>query len=720
MSEMIFAIGDIVRVKESDVRYRIIGIVDDICILCEMDTTKLIILEYYTFVLVEMLAQEKVILEKEPVIVFDVNSLSKSIKEKFENKRNMIREVIQIYGPTFEGLRGKHSKPEIQELMNKYGIKKNTFWRTCTGYLQSGMQDVVLIDNMAFGVNKGKTYSFESKSGRKSIYIENAGVVLDEVVLAHFEEALKDYKSGREKTIRTAFDNMNNRHYSRTEIMDGVVGYSLVGKSERPTFWQFYHYVRNHLTSQEKDLIKTSAAEQRNDKRLLLSDSLDGVDGPGDMIEIDAWEANVSLVSSSNRNETVGKPVVYMMIDVYSRAILAVSVAFDNNSVLGITNLFLNLGEDKHKFCRKYGVDFENDRIWPSGIIPRRIRLDRGAECKSKEFDRICVELGIEKQLLPGATGSLKGVVEQSFNQMLKRQRPHLEHYGLVVKRHDSKHHKEASLTIEEYTALVINFVFYHNQKHFPKYPLTREMIEQDLKAIPALLWEFGVKKYGHPRPIISKEQYSYDFMTPIKAKVSRKGISYKGLWYFSKEDDQLLNDMFDAGIKMVHFNARMDMRDVGYLYYLRDGKLIEALLNDRITGNADYKGLTMKQYDEIRKKRGKLNAEGQFHNEKLAANNYAVNETIVKAAKKSMLSDDSEIRIARAAEKQRVSNAGRIRNRLLEEEIIVSGEEVPVPIEETYDTNNSNADDVIETKKYVPKYTDFKDAIRASNRRKR
>ena len=58
MSEKIFAIGHIVRVKETNVRYRIIGIVDDICILCEMDTTKLVILEYYTFILVEMLAQE--------------------------------------------------------------------------------------------------------------------------------------------------------------------------------------------------------------------------------------------------------------------------------------------------------------------------------------------------------------------------------------------------------------------------------------------------------------------------------------------------------------------------------------------------------------------------------------------------------------------------------------------------------------------------------------
>ena len=37
------------------------------------------------------------------------------------------------------------------------------------------------------------------------------------------------------------------------------------------------------------------------------------------------------------------RPIVYFMIDVFSRAILAMSVSLDNNSILGITNLFLDM-----------------------------------------------------------------------------------------------------------------------------------------------------------------------------------------------------------------------------------------------------------------------------------------------------------------------------------------------------------------------------------------
>ena len=128
--------------------------------------------------------------------------------------------------------------------------------------------------------------------------------------------------------------------------------------------------------------------EYRNDNRLITSDIMQGVYGPGDMVEIDACEADVSLVSTIDKNRTVGRPVVYFMIDIYTRTILAVSVAFDNNSILGVTNLFINLADDKHEYCQKYGLNFDDEKLWPSNIIPKRLRVDRGAEFKSKEFGR--------------------------------------------------------------------------------------------------------------------------------------------------------------------------------------------------------------------------------------------------------------------------------------------------------------------------------------------
>ena len=129
---------------------------------------------------------------------------------------------------------------------------------------------------------------------------------------------------------------------------------------------------------EENDAIKTSRQEQRNNKRLLLSDNLKGVTGPWDCVEMDEVEVDLSLVSVDDPKRVVGRPVVYVMLDLYTRLIVAVSIGFDNNSVLGFTNCLMNLADDKVEYCKKYGLTI-TENIWPSGYLPKRIRCDRGA-----------------------------------------------------------------------------------------------------------------------------------------------------------------------------------------------------------------------------------------------------------------------------------------------------------------------------------------------------
>ncbi|MCD8012514.1 MAG: transposase family protein [Lachnospiraceae bacterium] len=665
MSNVIFATGMILKDAAACKRYRIISMFDCNIVLCEMDIKKLSILTFEKSVILNLFNNGQIEIEPEKVMVFDADTLSSSQRSNYENKLHIMHDVVNAYAPTFEGLTGHKAKPILKEIMSRYTIPSNTFWRVLIKYLQSGMKEISLVDSKVFGLNKGKKYQYAQKPGKTSQYIENSGVVRDEDVIHNFDEALKEYKSGRQKSFRKAFDYMNNLHYTRVELVNGVHSLVLLPESERPTFNQFYYYAYTHLTQKEKDIIKTSAQEHRNDKRLITSDSLSGVYGPGDMVEIDACEADVSLVSITGNGNTVGRPIVYFMIDVYTRVILAASVAFDNNSILGVTNLFLNLADDKKDYCTRYGIGFEDDRLWPSNIIPRRIRVDRGSEFRSKEFTRICVELGIEKQLVSGASGSLKGTVEQSFHQMEAEQNTHLEDKGLIEKRYDSNHHKEATLDIFQYTKMVINFVLTHNQKYNENYPLTKEMLEKGIQPIPAILWQYGIQTYSSPKTVSMREQFIYNLMTPVKAKLSRRGISYKGLWYLAEDDSDLKTEMFRAGTKKVNFNVRMDMRCVGAVYYLRDGKLIKATLNPKLNGNADYANLTMKEWSDYQRLKKEMDAKGRVHNEQLSAYSYAVNAGIVDEAKRENFSSDRNIRQNRAEEKQAISSQGRMQGYL-------------------------------------------------------
>lgn len=101
---------------------------------------------------------------------------------------------------------------------------------------------------------------------------------------------------------------------------------------------------------------------------------------------------------------------------------------------------------------------------------------------------------------------------------------------------------------------------------------------------------------------------------------------------------------MYAAGTKRMPFEVRMDMRDVSAIYYIRNSELIKIPLNVLITGNSDYKGLTMKQYEEYYSAKKKMQAKGRIDNEKIDTAVYANNESIVKSAKKNVHSRTTDI----------------------------------------------------------------------------
>lgn len=692
------SVGNIIKDTKSAIRYRIIDISSDMVFLCEMDINSLRITAHNLDTFICLISDNEIIAEKDnDDSIFDTDKLNPALKEKYEKHRCAIHEILNLFRGNYAELSTKKTKPDLYKILKKYSVPKSSFWRLIVRYFQSGMKDSSLIDYKFYGNSKNTEYHYSYKTGSKTKYIGSSGIIISDEIKNIFDEALKEYKSGRQKTLVSCYNKMNLLHFRRTEMFGGSTSVALLPISERPTYKQFLYYASTHITLQEKDAIKTSAQEQRNNKRLITSDVLFDVSGPGDLVEIDACEADVSLVSSFDPNKTIGRPIVYFMIDVYTRMILAVSVAFDNNSYLGVTNLFLNLVDDKQDYCNRFGMGFDNVEMWQSNIIPRRLRVDRGSEFKGKEFDRLCNELGIEKQIVPGASGSLKGVVEQSFHQMHSKQNSHLEDYGLIEKRYDSQHHKEASLNIEQYTKMVINFVLTHNQEYDTNYPRTKDMIIKKVDPIPCSLWKYGVEKYGTPRPITNKEQYFYNLMIPVKAKLNRRGICYKNLFYLANNDPELLKEMFRAGTKKIPFEARMDMRDVGHIYYLRGGKLIDAPLNPNLTGNADYNNMTMKQYEEYLTAKKQMDAEGRIYNQDLAAYNYSVNAAITDRAKKKTYSDSKNMRPTREIEKQSRSHEEKISLRLEEE-----------PIKAISQSESEDTASKIPT----PQYDNFNDAL--------
>lgn len=645
-------VTSILRSKEAD--YRVIYVSNEYCVLCVMDCDTLDLLSVQTEDVLHQISNGLLIVfPTEERRVVDIDAMTPVARKKYTHKRDFIRAVERTYAPTYLGLCGHAKKDDLIAILKDFNIPKNSGWRYIRLFLQSGMDESVLMRKTRDNANI-KTYEYKTKTGRKPELI-GSNIVVDTQVTEHFQEALALYKSGRSQTIKNAFDHMNAMHYMRTEIdANGCLSRVLMPVSERPTLRQFQYFVRKSLTREEIDRIKTSAREQRNNRRLLLSDNLQNVIGPGDCVEMDEVEVDISLVSQIDSDQVVGRPIVYAMVDVYTRMILAVSVAFDNNSVLGLTNCLMNLAEDKVELCKSYGIQI-NPGMWPSCIIPRTIRADRGSEYRSKEAKRIFNELNISLELVPGGSGSLKGSVEQLFHQLHSSQNPFLEKKGLIQQRHDSKHHKQATLTIEDFKKILYAFVISHNMTYMKAYPLTRDMISQKVQPIPSELWTYGVTTYGQLRPIGNKEHYIYTLLCPVEAKISRKGIVFKGLYYMDFNDWDLRNRMYTSGNKSTSFEARIDPRDVGALYTLsKDGQLKKIPLNAYRTGN-DYQGVTLAEYIELRKAKKTQDKLGAIHNEELRAGVQVINSIAVAEAEVNSprYANTKNIRDNRAREKR-------------------------------------------------------------------
>lgn len=65
---------------------------------------------------------------------------------------------------------------------------------------------------------------------------------------------------------------------------------------------------------------------------------------------------DVSLLEITDGFKVVGRPILYAMRDVRTHAVVAISAAYDNNSIIGLTGLLMNLAEDKKELCKRYNV----------------------------------------------------------------------------------------------------------------------------------------------------------------------------------------------------------------------------------------------------------------------------------------------------------------------------------------------------------------------------
>ncbi|NMM62207.1 transposase [Clostridium sp. P21] len=509
----------------------------------------------------------------------DENSISQLEREKRDSYWKIVSDVYE--NRLLEILKSKTRAKVIQDISEISGMADITLKRIFSKFWKRGMSKNALLPDYKKLGGKGKEKKLSDKKIGKPRRVDaNGDVVIGinvtEDIKRQFELAIeKCYRDSNKISLVETYNYVLTHFFSDPIIKNGEKDFIVWDKDRIPTYDQFYYWFKKFKDPKKDIIFRDGIKEFELNNRELLSNSTIETNGPGTRFQVDATVADVYLVSSLDRNRIIGRPVVYAIIDVFSRLVTGIYAGLEGPSWMGAMMALDNMISDKVEFCKSYGINI-NEEQWPAHHLPDILIADRG-EFEGYSVENLINNLNIKVENTPPYRGDLKGIVERYFrtlNIKLKHMTP-----GAIQKefrkRGDADYRLDATLTLEEFMKIFINLVIHHNKKIINEYPIEKEMLIDNVVATPLQLWNWGIENKKGRLRIVDREILRLNILPKGKASVSRAGIKFKGLYYGSKK---ALEEQWFIKSKVRSKEIVYDPRNMNNIYILhKDGRAFES-----------------------------------------------------------------------------------------------------------------------------------------------
>ena len=424
----------------------------------------------------------------------------------------------------------------MSEIISTTDKDLKTIHRHLKTYWQRGKTKNAYLPRFNERGGRGKErIATEKKLGSPRKYDDSVGINVDESIKAIFAQTVKKhYHTHNGNTFKHAYDMMIKEHFTQFTIQpDGNRKAELVSDDKIPTIRQFRYWFGKAYSVKDSVIKRKGETKFSLNHRAITGKSDHGVMGPGAKYEIDATIGDIYLVSRYNRADIIGRPVIYFILDMFSRMVTGMYVGLEGPSWAGMMMAIANAASDKVKYCAEYGIDITEDE-WPCTGVPGAIRGDRG-ELESKAADTLVNALDVRVEIAPPSRADMKGIVEQHFNTINGTTVAYLP--GHVKKDANERGARDyrlgAILDINQLTEILIRSVLYHNNHHLLEdYERTAEMIADGVAPIPIEMWNWGIANYSGAIKSFSEETVKLALMPADTASVTAKGIRFKGLYY--------------------------------------------------------------------------------------------------------------------------------------------------------------------------------------------
>lgn len=483
------------------------------------------------------------ILDIEPFVITlneeDILPKHRAIRDKAYNAiKNIIIIEPDIYLAT-----------ERAKLVREFAaaIHETTVMRYLKRFWQRGMHKNALLPDY-----------YNCGGEQNSILNNNAFPITAEVVKIFNAALNRFYYNSSKKTLTLTYELMIKEYFSENGIVNDNI----------PSIRQFRYWFYKERDIKREISTRESAKKYELNHRGLTGSATSEANGPGDIFQIDATIGDVYLVSQYNRNWIIGRPVIYTVVDVFSRCIVGINISLEEPSWMGSCIALINAASEKVSFCKKYGINIDGSEF-EYHYLPQSVVADRG-EVEGKNIENLISAFGIKILNTASYRGDLKAVIERLFLGLNQYTKPFLP--GVIKsqyrERGEQDYRLSATLDLNQFTQIIIKCVLYHNNHHYlTNYTRSEDMIADGVEPIPKLIWQWGIANRTGRLRTVNEDLLKLNLLPNDKATVTMHGIKYKGMLYGTK------NSLKERWFEKARNNGtwRVDIcydpRDMSYIY---------------------------------------------------------------------------------------------------------------------------------------------------------
>lgn len=575
-----------------------------------------------------------------------VNTCNSGKTGDYEERWKLFQPILENEPHVYET---KSRSAIIADFSSATGMKTPNIYKYMIKYWKKGKTPEAFKSDYS-RVGKGPRENHGKKSGSPVKHEGGFGKLLTDEDRKNFKTALNKYYLSRKKlTLKKTYEKLLEDHYSH-EVEDsfGVRSLQLIDPRQIPSLRQFRYWHKHNKDMKKESQKRSGEAKFELNERGITGRSDYQLMGPGAKYQIDATIGDIYLVSQFDRSNIIGRPVMYFVIDAYSRIVTGMYVGLEGPSWAGAMMALENASCDKVSYCASFGISIKEEE-WPCHHLPSSILGDRG-EMESRAADNLVQMLGIRIENAPPYRADLKGIVEQHFRTINTTATPLLPGKVLpdMKERGGHDYRLDAKLDIRQFTALIIRCVLYYNNHHYMDYfEKSEQMMQLGVEAVPVELWNFGIRYCSGGLRTAARETVRMALMPSAKASVTERGLRFRGLYYTSGKavEDRWFEKARTGGIYKV--SILYDPRDAEALFAQNpaDGEMVRFELVD---WEKKYAG---KQLDEVAYEQEKAKFEQKKRTVKETEAKINLNsqiDKIVKEAEMMTPEDKTESKTAR------------------------------------------------------------------------